>query len=195
MSQQPEQKWRCTICGYEAAGSEPPLDCPICGASSDKFEPVEEGPIHVPDQDAAATQADAEPVSTAGDVPPLSQYLSEWARKELEKEEKFSLIQKIAVMGKSEISPMGTRKPFPGLETILFRGAQFSRFPLDEDQPVSTKTVIGVGVNRDATEATAVESSPPDKQHATGTSARICSSTAFRKRALNSSTFAAKRSL
>ena len=38
---------------------------------------------------------------------------------------------------------MGTRKSFPGLETILFRGSQFHRFPLDEDQEVETTTIIG----------------------------------------------------
>ena len=38
---------------------------------------------------------------------------------------------------------MGTRKPFPGMETLLFRGAQFGRFPLDDSEPVSTRTVIG----------------------------------------------------
>ncbi len=38
---------------------------------------------------------------------------------------------------------MGTRKPFPNLETILFRGSQFCRFPLNEDEPVETRTVLG----------------------------------------------------
>jgi glutamate synthase domain-containing protein 2 len=85
---------------------------------------------------AAASAAEPEP-------PPLDRYLAQWARNEYEEEEKFSTIQKLARTGKSDISPMGTRKPFPNLETILFRGAQFARFPLDDHEPVSTRTVIG----------------------------------------------------
>lgn len=34
-------KWRCSVCGYIHEGSEPPEICPICGAGSDKFSPVE----------------------------------------------------------------------------------------------------------------------------------------------------------
>ena len=88
----------------------------------------------------------AGPSGAAADEPntiPLSEYLSEWSRDEYEKEEKFSIIQKISRTGASEISPMGTRKQFPGLDTILFKGTQFGRFPLDENQAVSTATVIG----------------------------------------------------
>lgn len=135
--------WRCSICGYEASGSEPPSECPICGASADKFERIEEEQISDPSRDASIARDDAKAESSSEEIPPLNQYLSEWARSQHEKEEKFSLIHKLARTGKSEISPMGTRKPYPGLETILFRGAQFSRFPLDEGESVSSKTVIG----------------------------------------------------
>ncbi len=114
-------KWRCTVCGYAEEGPKPPAPCPVCGAASDVFERAE---------------ASEEP-------PSLDEYLSEWSRNEYEDEEKFSTIQKLARTGKSDISPMGTRKPFPGMETILFRGAQFGRFPLDESEPVTTRTVIG----------------------------------------------------
>jgi len=33
-----DKRWRCTVCGYIHTGSEPPETCPVCGASSDKFE-------------------------------------------------------------------------------------------------------------------------------------------------------------
>jgi len=133
-AEQKEPKWRCTICGYIAEGAEPPDKCPTCSASSDKFELVgapaaKEGE----EKKSSANEADAE----------LVDYLAQWSRSAYEKEEKFTTIQKLALTGKSEISPMGTRRPFPGLETILFKGVQFSRFPLNEDEPVSTKTVIG----------------------------------------------------
>lgn len=31
-------KWRCTVCGYEYEGNEPPDECPVCGAPKEKFE-------------------------------------------------------------------------------------------------------------------------------------------------------------
>ncbi len=121
-------KYRCSICKYETDSSRPPAKCPICAASSDKFELI---------------SSNSETSLQAGKVPLLNEYLAKWSREEYENEEKFSIIHKIAKTGVSEISPMGTRKAFPGLETILFRGSQFHRFPLDENQEVSTTTVIG----------------------------------------------------
>jgi methylamine---glutamate N-methyltransferase subunit C len=120
--------YRCSICQYETDKPQPPHKCPICAASRDKF-------TQLSTIQPSASQDDA--------MPPLNEYLSEWSREEYESEEKFSIIQKISKSGKSEISPMGTRKSFPGLDTILFRGSQFHRFPLDEDQPVNTTTIIG----------------------------------------------------
>ncbi len=121
-------KYRCSICKYETDSPHPPARCPVCAASSDKFRLIA-GEAEIPIEKESA--------------PPLNEYLSEWSREEYEEEEKFSIIQKISKTGVSEISPMGTRKSFPGMETILFRGSQFHRFPLDEDQEVSTATVIG----------------------------------------------------
>jgi len=106
-----ESKWRCTICKYEVDGAKPPDKCPVCGAAAEMFEAI----------DAPKPEPEA--------TPSLDSYLSQWTRNLHEEEEKFSLIQKLAKTGKSEISPMGTRKPFPGLDTILFRGAQFERIP------------------------------------------------------------------
>jgi NADPH-dependent 2,4-dienoyl-CoA reductase/sulfur reductase-like enzyme len=33
-------KWKCQLCGYIHEGSEPPEECPVCGAPKDMFEPV-----------------------------------------------------------------------------------------------------------------------------------------------------------
>ncbi len=135
------KKWRCTICKYEVTGENPPLKCPVCGASQDKFELIEE---IVKEENTNSTDRN-QIHNSASDENELSlnDYLSEYSRKEYEGEEKFSLIQKMAKTGKSEISPMGTRHTFQDLQTILFRGAQFFRKPLDEKEPVSTKTIIG----------------------------------------------------
>lgn len=59
------------------------------------------------------------------------------------KDEKVANIQKLAETGKSENSAMSTLKEFPGLDTLVFKGAQLSKMPLNEDVPVNTKTIIG----------------------------------------------------
>ncbi len=40
-----QMKWRCTVCGYIHEGDEPPDLCPVCGAGSEKFVPVEEAKV------------------------------------------------------------------------------------------------------------------------------------------------------
>ena len=125
--------WTCGVCGFEATGNAPPAKCPVCGVDSSMFDSSAPAPVPGP----------AEAPPSADEVPPLDKYLAQWARNGYEEEEKFTTIQKLARTGQSDISPMGTREPFPGMETLLFRGAQFGRFPLDGGEPVSTRTVIG----------------------------------------------------
>ena len=36
------KKWKCTVCGEVFEGENPPENCPVCGASADDFELVEE---------------------------------------------------------------------------------------------------------------------------------------------------------
>lgn len=36
------KKWKCMVCGYMYEGEEPPESCPVCGASADKFEVIDE---------------------------------------------------------------------------------------------------------------------------------------------------------
>ena len=133
MNTETTSSWKCKVCGFIATGNAPPDNCPVCGVAGSEFDAV------VADQPAPAPA----PAAIEDAVPSLDRYLAEWSRNDYEGEEKFSTIQKLAQTGRSDISPMGTRKPFPGMETLLFRGAQFSRFPLDDDEPVSTRTVIG----------------------------------------------------
>ncbi len=56
---------------------------------------------------------------------------------------KLDRVEMLAGTGKSEISSMGTRKIFPDWDSIVFKGAQLARMPLNEDEDVTTKTVIG----------------------------------------------------
>ncbi len=52
-------------------------------------------------------------------------------------------IHTLAETGKSVTEPMNTQMAVPGFEEIVVLGAQLSRPPLLEDEPVSLKTVIG----------------------------------------------------
>ncbi len=61
----------------------------------------------------------------------------------LNSNEKVATIQKLAETGKSENSAMSTMKEFPTLDSLVFRGAQLHKMPLNEDVEVNTKTVIG----------------------------------------------------
>lgn len=59
------------------------------------------------------------------------------------KDKKVANIQKLAESGKSENSAMGTLRTFPGFETLVFKGVQLHKMPLNEDVEVNTKTIIG----------------------------------------------------
>ncbi|HIJ79199.1 MAG TPA: hypothetical protein HPP69_07765 [Deltaproteobacteria bacterium] len=47
------KKWRCTVCGYIHNGDSPPENCPVCNATSDKFEEIIEAQAegHSPGKD------------------------------------------------------------------------------------------------------------------------------------------------
>ena len=52
-------------------------------------------------------------------------------------------IHEIAETGKSIIEPMRTKVPTPSWNDLLIKGAQLAKIPLDREEAVSTKTVIG----------------------------------------------------
>ncbi|MDZ7797039.1 MAG: glutamate synthase-related protein [Candidatus Marinimicrobia bacterium] len=60
-----------------------------------------------------------------------------------DKNERIAGIQKRARYGISENSAMSTLRKFPGFETLMFKGGQFHKMPLNEETPVNTRTVIG----------------------------------------------------
>jgi len=120
------KKWVCLVCGYVHEGDAPPDECPVCAAGPDEFEELPDEP----ETEAASTVAEDE-------------YLAEWERPRDDFEEKYARVASLAKTGKSESSPMRTRRPFPEWDTILFRGAQLARMPVTEDVTVATETVIG----------------------------------------------------
>jgi glutamate synthase domain-containing protein 2 len=128
------KRWVCLICGYVHVGDSPPEDCPVCGAGTEDFE----------EEISAAAEPEVE-VETTDD------YLAEWARSTDDFEVKYARVVELAKTGESASSPMRTKKRFPDWDSVLFRGAQLLRMPLNEDEPVSTETVIGPGAKKPLT--------------------------------------------
>ncbi len=61
----------------------------------------------------------------------------------LNNDAKVANIQKLAKSGESENSAMRTLRTFPGFETLIFKGAQLHKMPLNKEVQVNTKTIIG----------------------------------------------------
>ena len=65
-------------------------------------------------------------------------------------------IHQMAATGQSISEPMQTRKPVISWDDILIQGAQLARLPLNEDEPVSTTTIIGPKAKKPLTLATPI---------------------------------------
>lgn len=149
------KRWRCVVCGYEVEGLEPPPACPVCDVGSAKFEALDIVADGVAGPVGSATPGSTESKSTAPSqegVVGLDKYLSKWVRQPDSNpdfyEAKYARISDLAKGGKSRVSGMGTRRSFPGMESLLLRGAQCARTPLDAVAPVSLRTVIGPSAKR-----------------------------------------------
>ncbi len=132
MSNADQPTWVCLVCGYEHLGDAPPDECPVCSAGPDEFERKAD--------DAGDEGTDAGPGSAPTGA---EEYLAPWARSDDDVERKYARLAELAKTGVSRVSPMRTRRTFPDWDTVLFRGAQLARLPLNEDEDVTTRTVIG----------------------------------------------------
>ncbi len=162
------KKFRCNVChafeydagaGQPAAGIAPgtlPADfpddwhCPVCGADKSHQQPIpDEGGTaadvgtgkNAATATSGATATDGGTASVTPDEAP--DYPSEWKRDESSVECRMDDIHKMAVTGRSLIEPMRTKKKVIGWDDILIRAAQLAKIPLNEEDDVSTKTIIG----------------------------------------------------
>lgn len=130
--------YQCGVCGYtyneETQGipwSQLPdgWTCPVCGADKSKFTAVMEAPTAAEQSPAASTRA--------------GEYLLEWRRTEDAVETYMADIHRMAETGETVIDSMRTPLPVIGWDDVFIKGAQLAKFPLNEDVPVNTTTVIG----------------------------------------------------
>lgn len=126
--------FKCSICGYvydDEAESLPfsqhdeGFTCPVCKASKDKFELIEDEKSSPPAQDNPLAYPDAFSKSGSKEFPQMD------------------AIHQMALTGSSVVDAMGTLKPIISWDDILIMGAQLNPSPLNANDPVDTKTVIG----------------------------------------------------
>ncbi len=133
-------KYICSVCEYihdeEKTGQtwdDLPDDwvCPVCESPKSyfsKMDAAESAPA--PLNDRAAKEADA-PV-------PI-----DLQKTMAEAEPYFADIQEIARSRRTMDEPMRTKEPVISWDEILIKGAQLAKIPLNHDEPVNTKTIIG----------------------------------------------------
>ena len=137
-------RYECSVCGfvYDEGSEDRPWselgddwECPVCGADRSYFKPG--------DASAEETSEPAAVPSGAAAETGLDEYLDQWRRTADEHEQDFAAIQEMAIRGRSITAPMRTLKPVVSWDEILVMGAQLAMLPRNQDEPVSTRTVIG----------------------------------------------------
>ncbi len=107
--------------------------CPVCESPKKLFAPVEE--VEAP----RAPTPDSSPQTANIDA------LNEYSRTDDDVETTMADIHRMAETGRSISEPMRTARPTISWDDILFQGAQLSRIPLNHDEPVNSRTIIGPG--------------------------------------------------
>jgi glutamate synthase domain-containing protein 2/rubredoxin len=124
--------------------------CPICGSDRTHLLPVKETKGKTVEKEVTCPICGAKHTVTVAhtDGRDLDRYLGEWRRESDEQEEYMAAIHRISATGESIVEPMRTRKPVIGWDNILIRGAQLAKIPLNADEAVATRTVIGPNAAR-----------------------------------------------
>ena len=133
--------YQCQVCEYiydedkeGTAWEDLPDDwaCPVCGAKKSEFKKLEDS-------------SDSDENDKADNK---SGYSDDLIRTSDEIEIYLDDIRKMAETGESIIEPMRTKKAVVGWDDILIMGAQLARIPLNREDPVNTRTVIGPGADK-----------------------------------------------
>jgi len=103
--------------------------CPVCESGKSYYKLAEE-----------SVTGSVKPKEVTGN---LSGYPDKLLRASDDLEIHMSDIHRISDTGESIIEPMRTKSPTFSWDEILFKGAQLAKIPLNHDEPVKTKTIIG----------------------------------------------------
>jgi len=105
--------------------------CPVCDSPKDYFSKTDEA--------ESAPEPHDDKVEKEIDAPALIDLQKTMA----EAEPYFADIQEIARSSRTMDEPMRTKEPVVSWDEILIKGAQLAKIPLNHEEPVNTKTVIG----------------------------------------------------
>ncbi len=131
------KKFVCSVCGYTYEGEQAPDACPVCHQPGEKFREEAVGEKE-PGQELIGEEAEKQQENPSEDLSyDKNYYRTDPSCRYMEE------IHQMAVTGKPVSGAMGTRMAMPDWDDILLLGAQLNPAPLDEEDPVSTTTVIG----------------------------------------------------
>ena len=139
-------KYKCKICGYvfdeEKEGkSFDELDvCPMCKQPKDVMFLQEDGKNN--SENVTGTAAPNYEISSREGAASDLEYDKSTARSD-ENCRYMDEIHQMAVSGKSISAAMGTLMSMPGFDDILLLGAQLDPMPLNDEDEVDTKVIIG----------------------------------------------------
>ncbi len=158
-------RYRCDVCQtfeYDDSRGNSPTDikpgtspedfpedweCPICKAKRSHLKPVieKEETIIEPTEAMLYDAKEGKKLSVMLTVSKkeLGGYLGEWRRETDALETHMGDIHLISVTGESLYEPMRTKLPILAWDEILVKGAQLAKMPLNPEEEVSVKTVIG----------------------------------------------------
>lgn len=125
------KKYVCSVCGYVYEGEASPEECPVCHQPGESFR-----------EEASGTEIGSANAQDNSPACPDLAYDRAFYRID-ESCRYMEEIHQMAVTGKSISGAMGTKMPMPSWDDILLLGAQLNPAPLNEEDPVSTMTVIG----------------------------------------------------
>ena len=123
--------------------------CPVCFSDKThlkeaRISPKEEKTVHGT-MTCPMCGAEAEVTLVHTEKKEIDGYLGEWRREKDDLEEYMRDIHLISSMGESLIEPMRTTKQVISWDDILIKAAQIAKIPLNADEEVVTKTIIGPG--------------------------------------------------
>lgn len=132
------KRFICSVCGYVHEGESAPQECPVCHQPAEKFreEPLESDSVSTLDLPSGEAE-EKEDVSAMELSYDKNFYRNDNSCRYMEE------IHQMAVTGKTISGAMGTKMAMPSWDDVLLLGAQLNPPPLEEDEPVSTMTVLG----------------------------------------------------